>query len=272
MKPYLIADTTYNHEGDIEYLLNMVDEVAKLGLNAVKFHLLFDLDEYMSPVHPSYQKIKGMLIAERDWTRVIGHAAYQGLDVVALCDDTRSMRYAMRNKYVSEIELHSSGVVDKELLSVLSGYEGDVMLGVGGATMMEIDTALSHFDKESVTLMYGFNGWPTDPVDIQLKRMQIIHNAFGVPVGYADHTRWDHPYNLWLSCAAALNGFPVLEKHYTLTPGVERVDYREAVGFEMMRGIRDAMFLCCGVYGDGVMSKSERVFARKIRKVNGVRR
>ena len=38
--PYIIAETAYNHQGDIEYLIRIIDEIYELKLNSVKFHLL----------------------------------------------------------------------------------------------------------------------------------------------------------------------------------------------------------------------------------------
>lgn len=272
MKPYIIADTTYNHEGDINYLLRMVDEIAELKLQAVKFHLLFNIDDYMEQTHPAYQKIKGMLIPEEKWDHIIEHATKQGLDVVLLCDDVASIRYAMQRKDIKELEIHSSGIVNERLLSELSGYTGDIMLGVGGVTIKEMRDAVYRF-KGHVTLMYGFNGWSTDPKDINIFRMKLIRNLFSIPVGYADHTLWNHPDNTFISCAAALNGFSILEKHYTLTPGVERCDYKESVGREMMGWIRDRMNLSCAMYGGCLeLCDAEKKFASKIRPVDGKRR
>jgi len=272
MTPYIIADTTYNHEGDIQYLYRMVDELADIKVDAVKFHLLFNIDGYMARTHPAYEKIKKMLIPSEQWYNIIHYAKLKGLDVVLLCDDIASIKYAMKQD-INEVELHSSAITDTKLLSEAAKYDMRMMLGVGGATFPEIREALDFFDESiSMTLMYGFNGWSTIPWDIQLCRMQKISKGFGLPVGYADHTNWCHPINTVVSCAAAFNGFPLLEKHYTCDPGVERVDYKESVGKEQMREIRRLMMLASEIYGDGSMSEAEKGFAEKIRKVDGKRR
>jgi N,N'-diacetyllegionaminate synthase len=270
MKPYIIADTTYNHEGDPLYLLRMIDELDDLKIQAVKFHLLFDIDTYMAKKHPAYKKIKDMLIYKEEWDKIIAYAKARKLDVILLCDDVSSLEYAM-DKDVHEIEIHSSGIIDYDMLNRASDYDGNIMLGIGGATNEEIRTALYLFDSP-VTLMYGFNGWPTEPKDINLSRMKELYNKFCRPVGYADHTIWNHPDNVFISCSAALSGFNILEKHYTLVPGKERVDYRESVGKDLMADIRDQMNVACGIYGDIKMSESEKNFALKIRKVDGLRR
>jgi len=35
-EPYIIGETAYHHEGDIDYLYKMIDAIAELGLDAVK--------------------------------------------------------------------------------------------------------------------------------------------------------------------------------------------------------------------------------------------
>ena len=272
MIPYIIADTTYNHEGDLQYLWEMTDELAAVHVDAVKYHLLFDIDEYMSRSHPAYEKIKKMLIPEEKWDYIIDHAVEKNIDVVLLCDDKKSLRYAMRRNDIHEIELHSSAITDYALLEVASRYPKAMMLGIGGATFEEIHTALGYLGQ-NVTLMYGFNGWSTNPIDINLRRMRYIQETFKRPVGYADHTIWNHPDNIWISCCAALNGFPILEKHYTLTPGVERVDYKESIGKETLQQIKQMMLFACQIYGSDLrLSTAEQFFASKIRKVEGLRR
>lgn len=51
-EPYIIGETAYNHEGDINYLYKMIDEIAELELNAVKFHLMLNPESYMQKKHP----------------------------------------------------------------------------------------------------------------------------------------------------------------------------------------------------------------------------
>ncbi len=58
-KPYIIGETAYNHEGDFDYLVKMIDDIADIGLNAVKFHLLLNVDSYMQKKH-TLRNIKKM--------------------------------------------------------------------------------------------------------------------------------------------------------------------------------------------------------------------
>ena len=88
---YIIAETAYNHEGDISYLYRMIDEIAEIGLNAVKFHLLLNPDSYMSKDHPLSDEIKKWLFTEKQWTELIRYSLDKNLDVITICDDVESV-------------------------------------------------------------------------------------------------------------------------------------------------------------------------------------
>ena len=61
-KPYFIAETAFHHEGDIAFLKKLVSDLSRLDVDALKFHLLFDLDDYMVKNHPAIQTLKSLSI------------------------------------------------------------------------------------------------------------------------------------------------------------------------------------------------------------------
>ena len=105
--------------------------------------------------------------------------------------------------------------------------------------------------------MYGFQSYPTNYKDINLSKMLAIRDLFHLPVGYADHTGFDDPNNEMISVAAAFMGFPVLEKHFTLDYGKERIDYHAAVGAQHMKRIRDLINIALQTHGSGKITLSE---------------
>lgn len=261
LTPYIIAETAYNHQGDINYLSQMIDEIATLKLNAVKFHLLLNLDSYMKKTHPLYQNVKQWMFTEDQWNEIFSQAIKKNLDIVALCDDVESIQFTLRKKKkVSAIELHATSINDFFMLSEVIKFDNQIILGIGGSNINDISYAvdfLRHHGKHDILLMYGFQSYPTNYIDINLSKMYTIRDLFNFPVGYADHTRYDDSNNDIISVAAAIMGFPVLEKHYTLHPGKERIDYHTAVGKKQMSRIRDLMTTALQVYGNGHITLSE---------------
>ncbi|MBN1280608.1 MAG: N-acetylneuraminate synthase family protein [Candidatus Thermoplasmatota archaeon] len=259
--PYIIAETAYNHEGDIKYLYQMIEEIASLKLQAVKFHLLLNLESYMKRTHPLYQQMKHWMFTENQWNDIFSFANKKKLDIIALCDDVDSIRYIIKKKKkVAAIELHATSINDYFMLTEAAQFPGQIILGIGGSSINDISYAvdfLKHHGKHDLLLMYGFQSYPTQYADVNLAKMHAIHNVFRLPVGYADHTGYDDPNNPVLSVAAAFMGFPVLEKHYTLHFGKERIDYHAAVGKKQMQLIRDLMTVALQIHGSGQITLSE---------------
>lgn len=267
-EPYIIAETAYNHEGDIKYLLEMTDDVAEIKASAIKFHLLLNIDSYMKKNHPLYKQAKKWLFSEKQWDEIILYTNRKKLDIIALCDDVESIQYIIsKRKKIQAIELHATSINDYFMLSEAAKFDGVIILGIGGATIEEISYAvdfLKHNNKKDILLMYGFQSYPTDYADINLSKMITLYNLYKLPIGYADHTSYNDPNNPIISISAALLGFPILEKHYTLDEGKKRIDYHAAVGKKQMKNIIDLMHLALKVYGNGknTLSKPEKAYGK----------
>jgi len=260
-EPYIIGETAYNHEGDINYLYRMIDDIAKLKLNAIKFHLLLNLESYMAKTHPLFAESAIWLFSKEEWDSIINYTNKKRLDIIALCDDVESIKYITgNNKPVRAIELHATGLNDYFLLEAVSKFKGGVILGVGGSTLDEIQYAvnfLKQSGKSDILLMYGFQSYPTNYADINLARMMKIKELFDLPVGYADHTAFDDPNNEIVSITGAVMGINILEKHFTPDFGKERIDYHSAVGKKQMARIKELMKLALAVHGDASLGMSE---------------
>ncbi|ACL70449.1 N-acetylneuraminate synthase family protein [Halothermothrix orenii] len=261
MKPYIIGETAYNHQGDIHYLKRMIDDIAEIGLQAVKFHLLLNPESYLQNKHPLIKKIKEWIFTEKEWDEIINYSKQKGLDMIALCDDLDSLKFIKKyHRDLKGIEIHASSLNDYFLLEEARDFPNSVILGIGGSTLDEIEYAVNFLKqrgKEDIILMYGFQSYPTDYTQINLAKMQKLKNLFNLPVGYADHTAYDDKYNVDISVMAAAMGINILEKHYTPDYGVKRIDYHAAVGKKQMKQIKDKMELYLTVLGDGSLSMSD---------------
>lgn len=260
-EPYIIGETAYNHEGDINYVYRMIDDIAHLKLNAIKFHLLLNPMSYMQKKHPLIDHLNKWVFDEKQWDEIIDYSNTKGLDVIALCDDVESLKYINKKKSgVFAVELHATGLNDWFLLEEAAKFNGVIILGIGGSTIDEIAYAidfLKHRGNNRIVLMYGFQNYPTNYEDINLSKILKIKALFDLPVGYADHTGFDDPNNEILSVMAAMMGINILEKHFTPDYGTERIDYHAAVGKEHLFRIKELMQLAMTVYGDGELKMSE---------------
>jgi len=263
LKPYIIGETAYNHEGDIKYFYGMIDDIAELKLDAIKFHMLLNPESYMQKKHPLMGELKDWIFSKKQWDGIINYSFKKKLDIIVLCDDVESVSYILKNNQeIKAIEIHATSLNDYFLLNSVSEFKGQIILGIGGSSLDEINYAvefLKNKEKNDILLMYGFQSYPTNYKDINLSKMIKIKNLFNLPLGYADHTAFDDPNNEFISIMPVTMGINILEKHYTPDYGKERIDYHAAVGKKQMLKIKKMMEIALEVYGSNnlKMSKAE---------------
>lgn len=265
MHPYIIGETAYHHEGDFNYLGKMLNDIAEIELNAVKYHLLLKAESYLQKNHPLLAATRKATFSPQQWDDILARSKQLGLDIIALCDDIESIQYIKQeHPYLSGIELHATSLNDYYMLNEAAGFPNRIILGVGGSTIDEIDYAvdlLRQRGKNDMLLMYGFQSYPTDYSNINLAKMLKLQAIFDVPVGYADHTGYDDENNVYISAMAAAMGINILEKHYTPDMGIARIDYHSAVGKKEMKKIKQLMEIYLSAYGNGRLSMSQEEIA-----------
>ncbi|TCO73646.1 N-acetylneuraminate synthase family protein [Marinisporobacter balticus] len=243
------------------YLKEMIKDIAQIGLDAVKFHLLFNPYSYLQNEHPLMETVKKWIFKEKQWDEIFKYASKNNLDTIALCDDVESLAYVNnKHKDIKAIELHATSLNDYFMLKEALKFNNQIILGVGGSTIDEIEYAvnfLKEHGKSNIFLMYGYQSYPTNYEEINLLKMLKLKSLFDLPIGYADHTAYDDQNNVDISSLAAAIGINVLEKHYTPDFGIPRIDYHAAVGKEHMMQIKKKMEMYLTIYGNGSLSMSE---------------
>jgi len=91
-----------------------------------------------------------------------------------------------------------------------------VILSTGMATLGEIEAAIDVLERAGtprakLTVLHCTTEYPTPLSEVNLRAMQSIQSAFGIAVGYSDHTR-----GIDVAIAAVAMGATVIEKHFTL--------------------------------------------------------
>lgn len=265
-KPYIIGETAFHHEGDIDFLRGLISEGAKLGLDAMKFHLLFDLDDYMIANHDAIDLLRPWCLSSEALQEILPSVLEQGMDLVLLCNDVASLNWVNQcGLNVAAIELHATGINDYFLLAEAVKFEQTVILGTGGSTIDEVQYAVDYLKshgKHDLFLMHGFQNYPTQFEDINLSKMKVLNRLFDLPVGYADHTDPEDLDNVSISTMGIAAGFNVLEKHFTHRYGDKRIDSQAAVSLEQLKVIRRLANKLWTAHGnnDLLMSDAEKKY------------
>lgn len=90
--------------------------------------------------------------------------------------------------------------------------------------------------KERVTLLHCTTEYPAPFTDVNLRAMDTMREAFGLPVGYSDHTS-----GMIVPIAAAARGASVIEKHFTLNRELPGPDHKASLEPRELRAMVQAI-------------------------------
>jgi sialic acid synthase SpsE len=128
---------------------------------------------------------------------------------------------------VPAIKIASFELVHLPLIRHAAASGVPLILSSGMAGLGDIERALNAVveggGKQAILLHCG-SSYPLAEAGANLKAMATLRAAFGLPVGYSDHTT-----GLGVPTAAAALGAAVLEKHFTLGRGGAGPDHSFAV-------------------------------------------
>lgn len=213
-----------------------------------------------------YEMLKRLELDDAAHSDLLLHARDRGIRLLSTPFDPESLdlllSYGMRL-----IKVSSGDITDAPFLLEISRKADELILSTGMASLGEIEAALSLLAfgftarqeeipntsslaeayasaagqaalRTKVTLLHCTTEYPAPFGEINLRAMDTLSTAFGLPVGYSDHTRGIH-----ISIAAVARGARIIEKHFTLSremPGPDHAASLEPAELaEMISSIRD---------------------------------
>jgi len=257
----LIAETAWHHQGDFEFMKNLVREIcANTDADVVKMHITLDFDEYMDRNHSAYELLKSWLFDRDQWLALIEMVRTSGKELMLLLNDKSAIEFGI-SQSPEYVEIHSVCLNDIFLLDTLKKRLNDkitMVLGVGGTDIYEIEHALNYINHPNILLMFGFQNYPTVYKDVNLNKIRRTMDLFGgVDYGYADHTAWDNPLNELITLLGAASGMSYVEKHVTTKYGEERADWSAAISIEMFNALHYKLQVLEELNGSGSLEMNQ---------------
>jgi N,N'-diacetyllegionaminate synthase len=257
----LIAETAWHHEGDFDFMEGLVSELCEESLaDVIKMHVTLDLDSYMSSEHEAYETLKKWMLSEGDWQKLFSIVRKSEKKLMLLLNDTKAIEFSYEFN-PDFVELHSVCLnvpILQECLLANIDRAIPVVIGVGGCTLEEVDSAMSAFSDRETVLMFGFQNYPTKYENVNLRKIRKMQSLYpDKKCGYADHTAWDEPNNEMITLLVASNGMDYVEKHVTTEYGIKRCDYSAAVSIDMLNQLAAKLVILDRMRGDGETGLNE---------------
>lgn len=268
---FIIAEAGVNHNGSLELAKKLVDVAVEAGADAVKFQT-FRADnlvsrnaqkaEYQkqttSADESQYEMIKKLELDEEAHRQLVNHCREKRIMFLSTPFDHDSID--LLNGFGMPIfKIPSGEITNLPYLRHIGHLGKEVILSTGMADLGEIEDALdvlmqAGVPKEQITVLHATTEYPCPMDEVNLRAMQTISAAFGVKVGYSDHTQ-----GIEVPIAAVAMGACVIEKHFTLNRAMEGPDHKASLEPEELKAMVRAIRHISQALGDGIKkpSKSE---------------
>ncbi len=262
----VIAEIGVNHDGSLERARQLVDAAAASGAGAAKFQTFSGTAVVRSDAAKARYQLRTTNPGESQLAMLqrleLSFAAYAelrdrcqavALEFLSTPFDVPSLR-SLVELGVSTIKLSSGDLTNEPLLREAGRTDCRLILSTGMATLGEVEWALGVVAsnrlgiedaaealatalaqdgfRRSITLLHCTTDYPAPPTEVNLRALETLRGAFGLPVGYSDHT-----VGRAIPLAAVALGATVIEKHLTLDrtlPGPDHEASTEPEEFALM--------------------------------------
>lgn len=268
-KVLIIAEAGVNHNGSLDLAIQLVDRAAEAGADLVKFQtFITECNIAHHAPKAEYQKVNTDNKSESQFEMVkklelsadmhevlIAHCQKRGIGFFSTGFDIRSLDL-LASLGAERFKIPSGEINNLPYLRHIGGFGKPIILSTGMSTLGEIEVALDVLEvagtpRSLITVLHCNTEYPSPMQDINLSAMLGIRQAFGVEVGYSDHTS-----GIEVPIAAVALGAIVIEKHMTLDRNLPGPDHKAsmepdefAVMVRAIRNIEQAM-------GDGIKRPS----------------
>lgn len=224
--PYIIAELSANHNGDMETALKIIAEAKRKGANAVKLQTyrpdtitidcdkddfrisgglwdgrtLYDLYE---EAHTPWEWHKPLF----DFAREIGITIFStpfDTTAVDLLEDLNAPAY----------KIASFEAIDLPLIRYVASTGKPMIISTGMANGEEIAEAIEAARSggcQELAILHCVSGYPAPAEDYNLRTIPEMRSRYGVLTGLSDHT-----LDNTTAIAAVALGAVIIEKHFTL--------------------------------------------------------
>lgn len=207
-----------------------------------------------------FEMIKRLELDKTSHKLLIEHCLMREIHFLSTPFDVDSVELLAYTFNLPRLKIPSGEITNALLLLKVTLAGRPVILSTGMSTLGEIETALSIlafgytqpeqkpslavFEKaycsesgqqalrENVVLLHCTTEYPAPFTDINLRAMDTLRDAFGLPVGFSDHSS-----GIAIPIAAVARGAVVIEKHFTLDRNLPGPDHKASLEPEELKAM-----------------------------------
>lgn len=281
LPPFIIAEMSGNHNQSLNKALELVDEAAKAGADAVKLQtytadtMTLNLDKWPFKIEDrnslwfgkSLYELYEMAFTPWDWHKPIFERCKQkGLIGFSTPFDLTAVDF-LESLNVPCYKIASFENIDLTLIRKVAATKKPVIISTGMAKISEIEDAVMAARGagcKDLILLKCTSSYPANVNSSNLKTIPHLSSTFGCHAGLSDHT-----LGVGAAIAAVGLGAKVIEKHITM----DKTDGGPDSAFSLephelallVKGVRDASDALGEIYyGPSAQEKASLQFRRTL--------
>ena len=224
--PYIIAEMSANHNGNIEDAFKIIEKAKIAGANAIKIQTYKADTITIDSKLPDFQIKDGLwegktLFELYDWAHtpwewhkdLFTYAKKVGITIFSSPFDSTAIDL-LEDLNSPAYKIASFEIVDLALIRYAASTKKPMIISTGMADEMEIKEAIAAaYDGgcEQLAILHCVSGYPAPANDYNLKTILDMKKRFNVVTGISDHT-----LSNVTALASIAMGASIIEKHFTL--------------------------------------------------------
>jgi len=226
VSPYIIAEMSANHNGDINAAYSIIEAAKSSGADAVKIQT-YRPDTITLKSQKEDFVIKGGLWDGRtlydlyeeahtpwDWHKpLFDHARRVGITIFSSPFDTTAIDL-LEDLGAPAYKIASFEAIDLPLIRYAASTGKPMIISTGMADQTEIAEAIDAAKSagcSDLAILHCVSGYPAPAEDYNLKTIPDMIDRFGLVTGLSDHT-----LDNTTAIASVVLGASIIEKHFTL--------------------------------------------------------
>lgn len=222
-----------------------------------------------------HDMLKRLELGEDAHRELIRHCRSHGIQFLSTPFDAESVDLLGCTFDLPIIKIPSGEITNAPLLLRIAALGKPVVLSTGMSTLADVEAALGVLAfgftrgdsppgtaafrdafasgegqralSEKVTLLHCTTEYPAPFREVNLRAMDTLAAAFGLPVGFSDHTE-----GIAIPVAAAARGAVVIEKHFTLDRTLPGPDHRASLQPDELQAMVQAIREVEAALGSGI--------------------
>lgn len=276
-KTFIIAEIGVNHNGDINLAKRMIDIVAMIGVDAVKFQT-FKTEELIlkNTQKAPYQKVTtNESESQYEMLKRLELTKEQTIELMDYCKEKKIIFLStpfekasldeLDELGVSAIKVAATDLTNIQFLRQIAEKGKPIILSAGMCYLEEVRKALEAIYpvNKKVILLQCTANYPIQNSEANIRVINTLQKEFNIIVGYSDHSQ-----GVGASPYAVAMGAKVIEKHFTLDKAMEGPDHKASITPEELRQLVSDIRRVEEYLGDGIKmpSCSEQMTRKSLQK------